>query len=357
MPFAPVVETARLTLRPPVAADRDAWVALHRDPRTYWHAPHAMAASDEAAEAFFEASQKHWDEKGFGFWVAQDRGSGDVVGVCGLKHLSGDRGTFLNLYYRLGFDHLGRGLGKEMSRVSAAHAVEFLPDLPVWALIKEVNVPSVRTALASGFERGVGTRVLNDDLPDEPPSTIFAAPRGVAVEKFDDDTREQVLDLWMRTNDAGGAVGFLPGATRQRVEEALRRHESSMESGHTTAVLLRSGADDRVLGVAFLARGTNPLLDHTRMVGRVMTDPGARGRNLGRLLMAGVHRVARVADVEILTLDVRSGAGTSAFYEACGYRESGRVLGAIRVAPGDERDSITLTRRLDDRTLQPDRRN
>ncbi|WP_245616929.1 GNAT family N-acetyltransferase [Knoellia subterranea] len=87
-----------------------------------------------------------------------------------------------------------------------------------------------------------------------------------------------------------------------------------------------------------------------------MTDPELRGRNLGRLLMAGVHRVAREAGVEILTLDVRSGTGTTAFYEACGYRETGRVLGAIRVAPGDERDSISMARRLDDRILTPDPR-
>jgi hypothetical protein len=49
--------------------------------------------------------------------------------------------------------------------------------------------------------------------------------------------------------------------------------------------------------------------------------------------------------------------GTTGFYESCGYRECGRVLGAIRVAPGDERDDIRMTRRLDDRVLQPDPRN
>lgn len=355
MPSAPVVETTRLTLRPPVAADRDTWVALHRDPRTYWHAPHAMAASDEAAEEFFEATRRHWDERGFGFWVARGRGTDEVVGVCGLKELQGDA-HFLNLYYRLGFDHLGRGLGKEMSRVSAAHAIEFLPELPVWALVKEVNTPSVRTALGSGFE-GVGTRVLHDDLPDEAPSTIFAAPRVEAVTSLDDATREQVLDLWMRTNDAGGAVGFLPGASRGRVDAALSAHEESMAAGSTTAVLLRSAADARTLGLAFVVPAGTPLMPHVASVYRVMTEPTMRGRNLGRLLMAGVHRVARASGIEILTLGVRSGTGTSAFYEACGYQESGRVLGAIRVAPGDDRDDITMTRRLDDADLRPDDRN
>lgn len=356
MPLAPVVETARLTLRPPVASDRDAWIALHRDPRTYWHAPHAMAASDEAAEEFFEATRKHWDERGFGFWVARDREAGDVVGVGGLKQIPGEGGAFLNLYYRLAFDHQGRGLGKEMSRTSAAHAVEFLPQIPVRALVKEINTPSVKTALGSGFDR-VGTRRLNDDLPDEPPSTIFEAPRTESVTSFDAGTREQILDLWTRTNDAGGAVGFLAGAPRADVDAALRGHEESMESGHTVGVLLRSAADARVVAVSLLVRGNNPLLDHTRSVYRVMTDPDLRGRNQGRLLMAATHRVARDLGVEILSLGVRSGTGTSKFYRACGYEQTGRVLGAIRVAPGDERDDITMARRLDDRTLQPDPRD
>ena len=357
MPLSSVVETARLTLRAPVAADRDEWIALHRDPRTYWHAPHAMAATDEAAEEFFEESRNHWDDKGFGFWVARDRQSGEAVGVCGLKEIDGARGAFLNLYYRLGFDHQGRGLGKEMSRASAAHAVEFLPDLPVWALIKEVNVPSVRTALASGLERGVGTRVLHDDLPDEPPSTIFGAPRAEALTTFDDETREQILDLWMRTNDAGGAVGFLPGAPRAAVDARLASAEREMAAGMRVAVVQRSAADNRVLGLAFLSEGPNPILSHGRWVYTVMTDPDLRGRNLGRLLMAGTHRVARDLGVEILSLGVRSGTGTSHFYESCGYVESGRVLGAIRVAPGDDRDDITMTRRLDERVLEPDPRN
>ncbi|WP_404381987.1 GNAT family N-acetyltransferase [Knoellia locipacati] len=353
MPSPRVVETAHLTLRPPTTADRDAWVSLHRDPRTYWHAPHAMSQTDDDAVAFFERSRQHWAERGFGFWLAEDRVTRDVVGVCGLKDIEG---AFLNLYYRLTFDHLGRGMGREMARASAAHAVEFLPALPVRALVKEINTPSVRTALGSGLER-VGTRALHDDLPDEPPSTVFEAPLADAVTTFDEATREQVLDLWMRTNDAGGAVGFLPGAQRDMVDEALAQHEHSMAVGSTVAVLLRSAADDRVLGLSFLVQGSNPLLDHTRTVYRFMIDPDRRGQNLGRLLMAATHRVARESVVEILTLGVRSGTGTSAFYEACGYRESGRVLGAIRVAPGDERDDITMTRRLDDRTLAPDARS
>lgn len=362
MPLPSVVETPRLILRRPRESDRYAWVALHRDPRTYWHAPHVMAQTDEDVLEFLAVIQQHWDQHGFGFWVAEDRESGDVVGVCGLRHYSGERGEFLNLYYRLTFDHLRRGLGREMSRASAAFAAEFLPGLHVWALVKEHNTPSVRTALASGFERN-GTRVLRDDLPDEAPSTIFQSPLTEAVSEFDAETREQVLDLWMRTNDAGGAVGFLPGASREHVDAALSAHEASMARGGdpggsgTTAVLLRSPVDSRVLGLAFIVPVSSPLMAHVASVYRVMTDPESRGRNLGRLLMAGLHGVARRSGLEILSLGVRSGTGTTAFYESCGYREIGRRVGAIRIGPGDDRDDIQMARRLDGRSPEPDPRN
>lgn len=39
--------------------------------------------------------------------------------------------------------------------------------------------------------------------------------------------------------------------------------------------------------------------------------------------------------------------GTEEFYARCGYREVGRIEGAIRVAPGGDRDDILMARRLD----------
>lgn len=354
MSIPSTIETARLTLSPPVEAERDAWVALHRDPRTYTHAPHAMASADAEASASFDSYLAHWERHGFGFWTARDRASGEIVGVCGLRRVVGDEkaGTdFHNLYYRLAHEHLGQGLGKEMARASVAHAVESLPDVPVWALVKEHNSASVATAIAAGMER-MGARVLEDDLPDEPPSTIFRAPRVERRSELDGATRAELLDLWVRVTEAGGAVGFLPGDGRERHDEALAAHEVDMANGSTVAVLLR-GVSDSVVAAGFWHRGPNPLLGHTRTAYRVMANPDRRGQNLGRLLMAGMHRVARADGVEVAVLGVRGGTGTERFYEQCGYAVTGRTPGMIRVAPGDDRDDITMARRLDGRPLFP----
>ena len=351
-PFPEDLQTARLTLRRPVESDRDFWVRVHRDPRTYEHAPHAMAATDEAASADFDKVLGHWAERGFGYHVVEMPSSPDgaPVGVGGLKlsPATDDIPAELNLYYRLVPEAHGQGLAREASRAWLAWGIEWLPaDLPIIAAAKATNPRSIATARSAGLTE-VGTRLLPGDPPEFGESAILQAPTVEVVREqaFDGDTRDEVLDLWCATNDAGGAVGFLPGAPRANVARALAAHEQGMRAGDVTAVLLRSPAGG-LLGLAFWQRPANPLLHHRRTAYRVMTDPIHRGRNLGRLLMAAMHRVAREDGVEIVELGVRSGYGTEDFYAGLGYEEIGRLKGGIRIAPGDERDDIHMARRLD----------
>jgi hypothetical protein len=64
------------------------------------------------------------------------------------------------------------------------------------------------------------------------------------------------------------------------------------------------------------------------------------------VLMAGVHDIARSRGWEFLHLTARGGTGIDGFYRGLGYTEVGRLPGAIRVAPGDDRDEIILACRL-----------
>ena len=345
--------TNRLTLRPPSRGDRSLWVGLHRDPSLYEHAAVAMPDSDEAAARGFTDCLDRWESAGFDYGIVVETNTRTGIGVGGLRRLRDEHGEqVLNLYYRLAGAVHGRGLATEAARAWTAHALEWLPDLPVVMKSRAVNQASVRTALASGLQR-VGAS--DDGLEGAPSSTVLRAPRVEAHDWFTEETRESLLDLWCSVNDHGGAVGFLPGAPRDQVAQALSVHEEGMADGNTTGVLLR-GPDHRVVGAGFWVADRNPLLGHTRTGYRIMTHPDLRGRNLGRLLMAAMHRVAREQNVEVAVLDVRSGLGTTRFYEGCGYVEIGRVPGVIRVAPGDDRDSVLMARRLDDHPMVADGR-
>lgn len=324
------ISTNRLTLRPPAGSDLDLWRGLSEAP-----------GRDSVVWGDLRECVARWERDGFGFGVVEEASTRSGIGIGGLRH-EAETGT-ITLACRLDDRVRGRGLGTEAARAWTVHAVEWLPALPVLAQVPGHDARSLRIARAAGLEHSGGQ------------SDVLVVPRVESPTRLDDATRDSMLDLWCAVNDSGGAVGFLPDAPRADVDAALASHEEAMAQGSTTAVLLRAPAGD-VLAMGFWVAGPNPLLSHTRTAYRVMTDPRRRGRNLGRLLMAAMHRVAREQGVEVAVLDVRSGLGTTRFYEGCGYVEVGRVPGVIRVAPGDDRDSVVMARRLDGRPMVADGR-
>ncbi|MGL5867394.1 MAG: GNAT family N-acetyltransferase [Dermatophilaceae bacterium] len=338
---ATTVRTNRLVLRPPTPDDEEAWVGWHTDPVRSLHAPHSRLTAGAARRFLAEVCQ-HWARHGFGYWTVTCRGTGRLVGMAGVRVVDTE---VLTLCYRVDSSVHGHGFGREAARAAVAYAAEWVPGRRVRAVIRPDYASSIRITEAAGLV-DIGTLRHPDDPDDGPPSRLFEAPRLVRRTRFADGERAQVLDLWCRVNDAGGSVGFLPGAPREVVDRALAVHERQMADGDAVAGLLIAprGA---LVGCAWWARGSNPLLHHGRWLSRVMTDPDCRRSHRGTLLMAGMHRLAREDGVELLQLGYRSGSGVSAFYGSLGYHEVGRVPGAIRVGPGDDRDDVTMARRVD----------
>jgi hypothetical protein len=52
--------------------------------------------------------------------------------------------------------------------------------------------------------------------------------------------------------------------------------------------------------------------------------------------------VAARLGLDGLQVTVRDGHGLDRFYRGLGYREVGRIPGALRVAPGDDRDELFM---------------
>ena len=159
--------------------------------------------------------------------------------------------------------------------------------------------------------------------------------------RVDDDLRAALLDTWIDVTNAGGAVGFVAPVTPDVVAPVLDALVERVHAGSQTLCLLR--VDGEVAGFAVLAMSASPLRRHWATVLRVQVHPGRQGQGLGRVLMTGVHEVARTRGLEFLHLTVRGGYGLEVFYERLGYRVFGRMPGAIRVAPGDDRDEVHLT--------------
>ena len=165
-----------------------------------------------------------------------------------------------------------------------------------------------------------------------------------AVSVVDDALRRQLLTCWTDVSNAGGAVGFVPPVTEADVAPVLDKLLEGVHSGRDVLALLT--VDGETAGFAVLVGSSSPLRRHWAMVLRVQVHPSRQGAGLGRVLMAGAHEIARAHGWEFLSLSARGGTGVDGFYRGLGYTEYGRLAGAIRVAPGDDREEILLTIRL-----------
>jgi GNAT superfamily N-acetyltransferase len=176
---------------------------------------------------------------------------------------------------------------------------------------------------------------------------VPAAEPAVDVEvvtDVDGGLRAELLACWTDVTNAGGAVGFVPPVTPDDVTPLLDRLLDGVRAGRDVLVVLRVGG--RLGGFATIVASSSPLRRHWATVLRVQIHPSRQGAGLGRVLMAGVHEAARERGREFLCLSARGGTGVERFYRGLGYTEYGRLPGAIRVAPGDDREEILLTVRL-----------
>lgn len=154
--------------------------------------------------------------------------------------------------------------------------------------------------------------------------------------------RDGITALWVDVSNAGGAVGFVPPVTDEEVRPELLKHLAGMAEGRTRLVVGRD-QDGTVAATAFLTRNTHRLMQHWIGVYTVMVHPRHQGKGFGRALMTATADAARgLEGIDAIRLTCRSGTGADRFYASCGYKEVGRIPGAIRVAEDDYRDDIIM---------------
>lgn len=157
--------------------------------------------------------------------------------------------------------------------------------------------------------------------------------------------QDDLAGLWAGVVNAGGAVGFLPPVTAEDVVPELRKHLVGISEG-TTRLLVgfdRADAAGRPVATAFFAYNAHRLMRHWVWLRTVMVHPARQRRGTGRELMAAAAVAARgMPGITGIRLTCRGGMGIERFYASCGYRETGRVPGAIKVGENDYRDDVTM---------------
>ncbi|MFV8130585.1 GNAT family N-acetyltransferase [Streptomyces syringium] len=155
--------------------------------------------------------------------------------------------------------------------------------------------------------------------------------------------REELADLWLDVSQAGGAVGFVPPVTAEDIAPVMRGQLDDVTAGGARMLgAYEGGARGRLIGTAFLKLNSHHLMTHWCTLVTVMVHPALQGGGRGKAMMREAIEMARDLDFQAVRLGVRGGEGTERFYETVGFKEVGRVPAAIRVAPDDHRDDITM---------------
>ncbi|MFG2056719.1 GNAT family N-acetyltransferase [Micromonospora sp. NPDC048930] len=160
--------------------------------------------------------------------------------------------------------------------------------------------------------------------------------------------REQLVNLWVDATNAGGAVGFVAPVTTAEVRPLAERTFADITGGPDR--LLVGYAGERPVAVLVFADNRFHLKTHWGILKRVMVHPDTQGRGYGLDLMREAARRAPELGWSALHVTLRGGQGLEAFYRRLGYREVGRLPGALRVGPGDDRDEVFMWLDLADAT-------
>jgi GNAT superfamily N-acetyltransferase len=154
------------------------------------------------------------------------------------------------------------------------------------------------------------------------------------------DLRERIVALWADVTNAGGAVGLVGSVTTQDVRPIAEQAFDGVTDGHDHLLIGLDG--DRLVALLFVTDNRFALKDHWRILKRVMVAPDTQGRGYGAALMQEAAAVGRKLGLAALQVTVRGGQGIEGFYARLGYREVGRLPGALRVAPDDDRDELLM---------------
>ncbi|MFD3530443.1 GNAT family N-acetyltransferase [Streptomyces sp. NPDC058664] len=163
------------------------------------------------------------------------------------------------------------------------------------------------------------------------------APDGVSPE-----LRRELVDCWTEVTNAGGAAGFpFPPIDASLAAPAVDALVAGLAPETSRLVVAR--VDGGLAGWLNVRRDPFELIAHWGTLHHVQTRTGLRGRGIGAALMHRVREVARdEMGLEQLRLAARGGVGLEEFYGRLGWRETGRWPGALRLAPGDDRDEILM---------------
>ena len=173
----PVLETARLRLRGHRLADFAASAAMWADGGVTRHIGGKPFSEEESWTRFLRYSG-HWAVLGFGYWVAEEKATGNFVGEVGFADYKRDLQPSLKGIPEIGWvlasQSHGRGYATEATQAAVAWGDAHFPSGRTACIIDPDNRPSMRVAAKCGY------RELQHTTYRGQPTIMFVRDRGAS---------------------------------------------------------------------------------------------------------------------------------------------------------------------------------
>lgn len=162
----PEVTTSRLRLRGWRESDRDELAVLNADPvvMEYFPEPLSRAQSD----AVFDKWQRNWAEHGYGFWRAETRADGKLVGIIGLGYANFEAAftPVVEVGWRLAVDYWGQGLATEGAFACLRFGFDTTDAESIVAVTSALNIRSQRVMRRLGMDHEPALDFEHPNVPE-----------------------------------------------------------------------------------------------------------------------------------------------------------------------------------------------
>jgi RimJ/RimL family protein N-acetyltransferase len=160
------IETSRLRLRKHRFDDLSACVAMWSDPNVTKFISGRVSTEQQTWMRLLSYIG-HWGLMGFGYWVIEEKASGDFVGEVGFMDFKREIAPSIRGKPELGFALAsrfhGKGYATEAVRAALAWADAHLPHAATVCLVTPQNVASLRVVEKCGYD--VFEQSLYNDQP------------------------------------------------------------------------------------------------------------------------------------------------------------------------------------------------
>jgi|SRR5450631_3574730 RimJ/RimL family protein N-acetyltransferase len=159
MKFTTILNTDRLILRSWLAADREPFARVNRDPAVMEFMPALLTA--EESNSFVDRIEAHFEEHGFGLWAVELRDPTRFIGYVGLAvpRFKAPFTPVVEIGWRLAPEVWRQGLATEAAHAVVRHAFEVLRIPNLVSFTVPANLPSRRVMEKLGM-----THDPNDDF-------------------------------------------------------------------------------------------------------------------------------------------------------------------------------------------------